>query len=215
MWSWLKRIFRQPTQVTLPVPVSPPVAPVQPKTPGQILLGVIVGHDYKAQGAEMVAPYSLSEYIYNLEVANLMRAYCLNKDNIKVEVILRNDVGISGAYAKARVLVCDAVIELHFNSANGKATGTETLCSSNDQDKAFARVVHEFTCAVFNREGLSRGVKTLVAGDRGAQSTYGYAGPNCLVEPAFGDVKSEALMLLDQKANYARGLILATLEYFK
>lgn len=212
MFAWLKRIFKRPV-VTAPTPVVPPPPPsVNPRT--HILLGVVVGHDYKDQGANMCQPYNLSEYMYNLSVANLMQAYCLNKDTIKVEVILRNDIGISGAYQKAKVLACDAVIELHFNAANKNATGTETLCSPESKDVAFATVVQKYTCAAFGRSGASRGIKRMTAG-RGAQSCFGFTGPNCLVEPAFGDVKTEAVLLLDQKANYARALILATIEYFK
>lgn len=215
--NWLKSLFKkQPEPVTVPAP-TPTEGHHDPLEPsGSVTLGIVVGHDSKAQGADMCAPYSLSEYKYNSEVATLMKAYAANRypGKIKAEIIFRDGIGISGAYKKAAELGCDAVIELHFNCANGQASGTETLCSYDAKDVSFATVVQKHVCKCFNREGQSRGLKKLSLSDRGSQSCYSYSRPNCLIEPAFGDKRYDANLLMEKKFDYAHCLVDAVAEYF-
>ncbi len=178
-------------------------------------IGVIVGHDKKEQGADLIKPYKVSEYVYNSEIAHRMFDYgeSLGHD---VEIFLRDVVGISGAYRNARAAKCDCVIELHFNSYNGVASGTETLCSSEAVDKSFAQAIQSAMCRVFDRaKAGNRGLKIMDTG-RGAQSCVSYPGKaNCLVEPAFGDHANDAKMLFERKDTYARALIDAAIEWCK
>ena len=157
----------------------------------QFKLGLIVGHTKKDQGAVM--KNKVTEYQYNSQVAEACKK--LSDEHLKVEVIYRDGIGISGAYAKADKLKCDYVIELHFNAFNKKATGTETLCSNDDKDYDFALSVHTMLCKLFDRGGSSRGVKKIPRSGRGGQSCYSYPnGKNCLVEPFFGDAETELAM---------------------
>jgi N-acetylmuramoyl-L-alanine amidase len=134
-----------------------------------------------------------------------------------MKIILRDGIGISGAYRVARELKCDAVIELHFNAFNGKASGTETLCTVNDKDKKFAKLVQVAMCKVFDRKpgnAGDRGVKVISRSDRGGGNVYGIEqAANCLVEPFFGDNYNEAKMALECFDSYAKCLLDATKQW--
>ncbi len=177
---------------------------------GQVKLGIIVGHEQDAPGAKMSMPYGIYEYFFNKEIAQKMVEYARTKyPNVLTELILRDGIGITGAYHKAQSLLCDVVIELHFNAANAVASGTETLCTSDTNDVEFAHVIHGGVCRLFKREGTKdRGVKALSASARGNINVHSFPGrPNCLVEPFFGDNKEEADFAMQNKDAYARCLV--------
>lgn len=199
---------------------APPADPKDTGTPKpnddvKAILGIVVGHERKAPGADF--KLGGSEYDFNSDIAARVKEYAGRKyPNIKVEIIYRDGVGISGAYRKAKALKVDACIELHFNAYNGQAQGTETLCTSDYEDRKFAGFIHSKICAVFQRAGQSRGVKALPRSARGGQSLYAMTGvPNCLVEPFFGDNINEAKMANDNRVPYAMALIDGAAEYFK
>jgi hypothetical protein len=128
--------------------------------------------------------------------------------DIDVVVIYRDGVGISGAYKKAIDADCDCVIELHFNAFNAKATGTLTLCTTEPKDIEFATLIQEAMCAVFGRSSFSRGLSKLARGARGGQNVHSFpVGPNCLVEPFFGDVLSEEKLAIEKQRDYAAALV--------
>jgi len=168
---------------------------------------VIVGHSLFEQGAELHG--GGSEYLYNKRIAELMFSYArANYASLDLRLVFRDGIGMSGAYAEAARLEPDACLELHFNAANTRARGTETLCSPDAVDREFAAVVQEAACAVFERGGLSRGVKVLSRGARGARNVYalpGYA--NCLIEPFFGDNAEDAALALTKQGEYAGLLV--------
>lgn len=182
-------------------------------------LGLIVGHEKKAQGAVMAPPHSITEYAYNRDIALLAKQFSLIEKfrHIEVEIFYRDGIGIFGAFKKVKAANCDCVIELHFNAANKKAIGTETLCSNEATDKQFAYIVQQRVEKVFDRiDGGAgdRGVKVLSNGDRGSGSVVSYPGKaNCLVEPFFGDTPSEANMAVNRKTQYAKALLEAANEW--
>lgn len=171
------------------------------------MLVLIVGHERKAPGAAFaLGGY---EYHYNLKVAEIAKVYAgVNYPGIRVEVVLRDGIGISGAYKKANALRPDACIELHFNAFNKRAFGTETLCTVDYKDRGFAHMVHRAMCSIFEREGLSRGVKVLPRSARGGGNIYSMpAYANCLVEPFFGDNPDEARLAQNKQTEYAHCLV--------
>lgn len=179
---------------------------------GKIKLGVVVGHTREAQGAQM--PSGLSEYLYNTDVARLMHNYAKTTGRVDVEIIFRDGVGLSGAYAKALRANCDCVIELHFNAFNKTAAGSETLSTTDSRDQEFAKIVQSFICGVFTRTGQSRGVRVLTKTARGGSNIYSFpSGPNCLVEPFFGDNPVEADMAMKRKQAYANHLVDAVIQW--
>ena len=189
-----------------------------PDFEGSATLGIIVGHTRKARGAVFNNASFKNEYDYNSKVAEIAEKYAnLNFKNVlKTHVIFRDSIGITGAYNKAKEFDCDMVIELHFNAFNSKVSGTETLCTPDVGDKAFAKEMQDMQCNVFKRNGNSRGVKVLSLGARGAKNIYSYpAGYNCLVEPFFGDNPNEARLAYDVQDEYAEQIIESAVKFAK
>lgn len=184
--------------------------------PTKFKLAVIVGHEKKAQGAAMHRSQGfISEYMYNNAIADLMIDYGKTV-GVEVVKVLRDGIGISGANKKAASLKPDACIELHFNAANGTAHGTEVLCTLDAQDKTFAALVQANVCKVFERTGMSRGVKPIARSARGGGNVHGLPGiANCLVEPFFGDNQKEAEMAMKKKSEYAKALVDAFVSWTK
>ena len=223
MFKWLKRLFQKEVHVPRPVVVQP--NPVQLPEPdpggvelihanedGMVKLALIVGHTAHDQGADLFGA-GYGEYQYNKKVAEAAKQYAEKTygKKVQVEIIFRDGIGILGAYAKAKELLCDVCIELHFNAADSKAQGTETLCTPDVNDIDFAHIVHMAVCRVLGRQGTSRGVKVLSKSARGATNVYSFAGgANCLVEPFFGDNKDDATNGLIKYEEYAKGLVEAT-----
>ena len=175
-------------------------------------LGVIVGHEKKAPGA-LMANTRETEYSYNSRVASAMTQMA-DSYGIDVQVIYRDGIGIEGAYRKADELLCDYVIELHFNAFNRKASGTLTLCSTDMQDIEFSRFVQHEMCRVFNRHGSSRGVQPIPRSGRGGKSVYSFPdGRNCLVEPFFGDNPKESELAYEKLEEYAACLLKAVSSF--
>lgn len=202
--------------ITEPVPV--PIIPTPVLNKSQATLGVVVGHTKKDGGATFAL--GGSEYQYNTQVAKLMTEYAKQVyPNLQVATIFRDGIGIAGAYRKIKELFLgrkdpDVAIELHFNAANRKAVGTETLSTTEALDKAYSAIVQAHMCRTFGRSGMSRGVKVLKSGDRGAGNIYSLPGfANCLVEPFFGDNPSEAALAKQKQEAYARCLVDASMEY--
>ena len=201
---FLKLFSKQEEVPVLPSPQLEPqdedtVAPIK----GKLKLGLIVGHTKMQKGSKMAEPFSRYEYDYNEEVAKAAKKYSEKYPNMEVEVIYRDHVGIHGAYVWAEQLGCDAVIELHFNAFNGKEQGTLTLCTADVSDVEFAHTIHKGLCALFARDGDSRGIRAISRNSRGANVHLFPNGVNCLVEPFFGDNKDDAskgVLLMDKYA---------------
>lgn len=214
--QWLKSLFTQPA-----LPPPPPVV-IKPQpseeipdlplpTTGGIKLGVIVGHTKESPGAALKGT-GLYEYQFNTEIASLIKKHAPTW--MQVETIFRDGVGISGAYLKAASIGCDVVIELHFNAYNGTVQGTETLCTQDSDDIEFAHLVQKAVSAVFERPGNSRGVKVISASARGGGNVHAFKqGPNCLIEPFFGDNDLEVIKALAKKDAYAKALVSAVVLY--
>lgn len=206
LWNWIKSLFSKK-----PVSVE-----VKAKKIDGILV-LIVGHSARAQGANAVHPLSMGEYRYN---STIIAPECVRYGRelgLTVEVLTKDAMGTLAVGAKASSLVKavgkGCVIELHFNAANGVASGTETLYSTKiAQNKVFAQVVQKHMVAVFKR--ADRGLKLRNTG-RGAANLAAVSVPCCLVEPLFGDNKTDAELLKNKAQSYAQSLVNAAIEYLK
>ncbi len=176
-------------------------------------LVVIVGHTLNEQGAPLVG--GGTEYSFNKRIAELMFSYAKQTySTLEVRLVFRDTAGINGAYREAERLRPDACLELHFNAANGKARGTETLCTPDEADRSYAEAIQSAVCPVFEREGNSRGVKVIPRNARGGLNVYSLPGSaNCLVEPFFGDNKEDAEDALKKQGTYAEALVDATVRW--
>jgi N-acetylmuramoyl-L-alanine amidase len=181
------------------------------------ILVLIVGHNVRAPGARAVAPLSMNEYQYN---KNIVAPACVKYARSKgftVEVLTKDAMGTQAVGAKATSLVKSVgkgcVIELHFNAFNGQASGTETLYSTKvPGSKLFAQIVQRHMVEVFDRP--NRGLKLRNSG-RGAANLAAVGVPCCLVEPLFGDNKTDALLMKTKADEYAKSLVNAAIEYLK
>lgn len=214
--SWFKKVFSHPVLLEAPPSPIPEPIPGEAELPsaedkGKVRLGVIIGHTADAPGATMAQPYGHSEYYYNGLIAAKMQKWAKeNLPQVEVEIIRRDGIGISGAYAEARKRLCDCAIELHFNAFNGLISGTEALCTPEVSDMEFAQIVHRSICSVFGRQGASRGVKAIAKSARGGGNVHSFpGGANCLIEPFFGDNRTEAALAMEKSDEYAEALVKA------
>jgi hypothetical protein len=151
-------------------------------------LAIIVGHTRSRGGAFAGAPIDQSEYDWNSDLAQRMKAHADQHlaDALAVEVFTRDDGGVRGAYGRARAWGADAAMELHFNAAGPGATGTETLYLTA-ASRVLAEAIQDATVDVLGLR--DRGVKTPheASGGRGASnlSQMGLR-PSILTEPFFG-----------------------------
>ena len=181
-------------------------------------LAIIIGHEKAAQGASSVAPLSMSEYLFNTKIIAPLIQEEAKKFQIETRIFLRDNssIGAVGAAASLWAKRFDkaCAIELHFNSANGHASGSETLYDTNESDnKIFAESVQAKMCHALSRAGkANRGAKLTNTG-RGAHNLTSVKFTGCLVEPFFGDVKSECELILANKERYAVALVGACRDY--
>lgn len=190
-------------------------------------LAIIIGHTKKDGGAEGVSPLNKQEYQYNSEVAAIAKA-ASQELGVTVEVFTRDIGGVIGAYGRAVSWLHTmggngAIIELHFNAANRKATGTEVLYADKKDkkginEKFFAECIQAEVCMLFGRDKkTNRGLKL----ETGAKGERGYSNlsqttdyPAVIVEPFFGDVESEAKLAIEKQKDYALCLIHAMLRFY-
>lgn len=186
----------------------------EPDQPIYGKLGVIVGHTKRAKGARFY--HGGAEYDYNLGLAKDIKRHADRARTLDCSIFTRDSGGISGAYSAALQAGCDVIIELHFNAFNGKVKGTETLCTTDQQDRDFAGLVHKACCEAMRRGDNSRGVKVLSRSSRGGRNVYS-AGmvPNCLIEPFFGDNEDDAGTGLKYKNDLADRIVGACCEYLR
>ena len=152
-------------------------------------IALIVGHTISAKGAHSrLLGY---EYDWNIDLAI--------KSGLPYET--RNMGGLELAMKKLERY--DATIELHFNSANGIANGTETLYATENSFE-LANKVHFAITRVLGLK--NRGVKKLSPQDRGYKNLTMSQKPSVLIEPGFGDNQIDCLVLMDRKNDLAKAL---------
>lgn len=152
-------------------------------------LAVMVGHNASQPGADAKSPIGTNEYAWNnLVAAEMVRLGA--SFGIQVKAYNRAKRAsyaeeIDDAYAPVNAWRPDACLELHFNSIDGGASGTETLVGTTSvQGGKLAAAVQK---AMVSALGLpDRGVKKTPRGERGSRSLYAPEAPAVLVEPFFG-----------------------------
>ena len=146
-------------------------------------IGIVVGHNQRAQGAVRVTD-GVSEFVWCSKLAEMIRA--LNPEQIGVFHREHNPSGV-GAEVRAVYAEVDAwgayvTCELHFNSFNASATGTETLYATN----AGKLVAIDVQKAMLKALGLrDRGLVHRQTGN-GAPALLAGRAPAVLIEPYFG-----------------------------
>lgn len=175
-------------------------------------LAVVVGHTRSSPGAEGKAPPLPSspaaaryEYTWNSELAEMIKQKA-DAGGIRCSVFLRDNGGITGAYARVRQWRPEATVELHFNAFNKQVRGTETLFALSSS-LAWAQALQDEFVALYERKGsLNRGLKDRSGGGRGHLSLTQIA-PSALIEPFFGDEPSDAELGDKNKARLANAIV--------
>lgn len=163
-------------------------------------LGIVVGHNSRAQGANAVAPISASEFEFNSALAEIMDSMA-PQFGMDAKIFKRRHQGsfsreIREVYAATDAFGAGATIELHFNAFNRRARGTETLSSTSGRSMRMANAVQNLVADLYERNGVTdRGVKTRRRTDRGGLSLHVGRAPAILVEPFFGDSGRECEMV--------------------
>lgn len=195
---------------------------VQKKAPPGILV-VIIGHGTSKKGvmdkgAWGTAPISMSEFDYNNLVASDMATYA---KEIGLSCVILNKKGSSSKIVgdTTNNLVAEfggkgCAIELHFNSFNKVASGTEVLFDTREKDNAFfAGICLDQMVSLFKKP--NRGIKDRTKEGRGKENLEFVKVTSCLVEPLFGDTEGDAKLLKNKRTEYARCLVDAAVEYLK
>lgn len=173
-------------------------------------LAFIIGHTKLAKGA-----YSdfLKKHEYDFW-KQFAETYLVSRNDVEIKVYYRDIIGVSGAYQKAIEDNPSAIIELHFNSFNGSASGFEILCNPNkdtnpDLELDFSRIlIKEFSNVLKTK---NRGVKHISSkGERGFFNLSQVVSiPSILIEPFFGDNEQDAMNAYYKQQQLADGIIKA------
>lgn len=159
-------------------------------------VALVVGHTKKSKGAVTVT--GVSEFDFWAE--RLEKEW---SGRLEYKTFYRKSDGAKGieeAYKEAESWGADCLIEFHFNAFNKIAEGCETLCSYDSDDYEFATMIQ--TAQHIALKNKNRGVKRMLKSERGGRSVSAFAGPNCLVEPFFGDNTEDFTNFLQKEDAY-------------
>lgn len=174
-------------------------------------IAIIVGHTNENGGAYAQPPINSREYAYNSDLAFRLQKYIINNyfnKGIDCQIIYRDDIGCSGAYSMANELDAKVIIELHFNSvSNSKINGSETLFHDNHRySRDLAISIQDAICDALRKGKESRGVKKLLAGDRGWGNLNLAKCPACIIEPFFGSNPADCQLVTEKRAELVESL---------
>lgn len=179
-------------------------------------IGIIVGHTKRSSGA-FSKTLNQSEYVFNSGLAALMADYARSRGHMSV-IETRDIGGIEGAFSRILKTNPSCVIELHFNAANGKASGSEVLFTDASDmpgilELALAQAIVKNMSATLGIP--NRGVKELATGgERGfhnlAQTTRV---ASVLIESGFGDNPTDASRMRDRKQKLAETIVDAAISW--
>jgi N-acetylmuramoyl-L-alanine amidase len=182
-------------------------------------LAIVVGHERRAPGATGRFEPDVAEYDWNTDLAAQIEAIC-KANGIRAGTFFRDNHGITGAYNQVRRFAPEAAVELHFNAADAKARGTETIYELRISEQ-WARVLQSEMLTVFagpSRAAVlnkgDRRIKKASVENRGVQSlTQLKDVPSALIEPFFGDVFDECRLAAPGKPALARAIVNAYLKH--
>ncbi len=182
-------------------------------------LGIVIGHTKKSPGAYGL--FKQHEYEWNTHLAQLMGSHCI-AISIQYKIETRDVGGIVGAYKRMMAWKPDAIIELHFNSFNGKATGVETLHTDN-YDKVGLREMElagKLSLAMSKVLSLPmrhrNGIKEISKGERGWYNVaQTLSVPSVLIESGFADNPVDSASMQKNKSALAAALVNTFVEWKK
>ncbi|MCT4557362.1 MAG: N-acetylmuramoyl-L-alanine amidase [Pelagimonas sp.] len=181
-------------------------------------LGIVVGHNARAQGA-VRADTGETEFYWNARLAEMIEDQARDFLGITVKVFFRKDMRsysreLKDVYRRTDAWGADATCELHFNSHhNPAATGTETLTSGSKASMAFADAAQD---RMLDALGLKDRGEKIVRVGRGSASLINGRAPAILIEPYFGSSRKglAATDEVHEMRALARSVLLAAQDAF-
>jgi N-acetylmuramoyl-L-alanine amidase len=177
-------------------------------------IGLVVGHTKLLPVAHGCSPLNQYEYHYNSELAKIVSGVLISNGS-ECRIFLRDLLTLRETYYEVNKYQPKVVVELHFNAANEKARGTETLYGDqNPRSGELAKCVHDQLCLSLMRDAkLNRGIKLLGERDRGYSNVNLAKCPSILTEPFFGDQKDDAKLAIEKKEDIANAIANGILEF--
>lgn len=156
-------------------------------------IAIVVGHNKSAPGASGRDPINASEFTWNNQVADAMIK--LGQPGLELRKFNRTPGGgysaeIKRVYAEVKDWGAKAAVELHFNAADGSASGSEVLHAAGTKDATLALAM--LVGIVEAMKLPNRGLKPIGKSGRGGASLFALNIPTVLVEPFFGDNQRDA-----------------------
>lgn len=181
--------LEQPTEVlrSEAEPIKPAPELVKESVKKTLKLALVVGHEARAKGAKAVS--GIHEYDFFRMVASQVKDR-LKDSHVDVEEFLRDGRGIRGTIRAAKQWGADVCIELHYNSFNKTAAGSEALVV--EKNNKLAKDCNDEWC---KQQGINnRGLKIVMQGQNGFASVDEIKNSGMrgfLWEPFFGDNKDD------------------------
>jgi N-acetylmuramoyl-L-alanine amidase len=174
-----------------------------------IKAAIIVGHSSEDGGAYN-GNIKINEFDYNKRVANLIQAH---SKKIDIEIVYR-DTTYSALPKKVNMLIPYAVISLHCNAFNTKASGFEVLSSGSKGSLKLANIISDNCYNEIFDKIPNRGIKIKKLHDGGGLILHKTKAPCVLLEPFFIDNDTDLELGLKEIENYAIRIVGALEMYF-
>lgn len=186
-------------------------------------LAIIVGHEAHKPGTQGSLLSLTNEYEWNSELAlDLWQAG--QAKGLECRVFKRDGIDVKEVGRRVTEWASPegVAIELHCNSFDGKATGTETLYDEDPEtNREFAAIIQKKVISVFGvYHRKDRGTKLRSthdadkSNDRGAMNLEHVKVTSCLIEPVFWDNRDEAILLKSRRTEYIQALISGVCEWY-
>lgn len=162
----------------------------EPHRPSLPPVGIVVGHGRLGDEGAFTTT-GVSEFTFNCSVAKKIKE--LLPSCVVLEASLVDGYNAHQAWVsdKLNAAGVSCALELHFNAANGLAVGYEYLYwNSSKKGEALARALEKSHAYSFPA-AVSRGIKSIDWGDRGAGFLGRDSFPKVICEPFFGDTPRE------------------------
>lgn len=203
-----------------------PAEAIPPPPPSDALapegLAIVVGHTARSQGARALSPpfpadsrsmplSEPNEYAWNRDLALKIKERA-DRAGIRCDIFFRDGVGIEGAYAAVRRWSPKATVELHFNAAGGNARGSLVLYG-RDESRTWAQALQKEFVKLYDRQGRNEDRGVFIPGPdspykRGIASVT-QLHPSALIEPFFGDNRSDATLAVQKKDGLTDAILAA------
>ena len=183
-----------------PSPAPDPTPQPGPAPAKRARVALVVGHNSRVTGADLLPPLKLSEYAFNTKVTDALLTLGKNTE-IEMGRFFREYSSsgyaseIDACYRQVNAFKPDLVVELHFNGGGGNFIMMVVAKGSALGATAGAAILHSMSEDLgipIWTGGSPRGLDGRTRSDRGGRSVWAAPCPVVLTEPFFGDHSQHA-----------------------